>query len=502
MPRFIEAEPRAQATLFPERIDDYIDDNNPVKAIEAFVDMLDLEGIGFQGMMPKGTGRPAYHPSTMLKLYMYGYLNRIQSTRRLERETGRNLELMWLLGRLHPDFKTIANFRRANGKAIQKVCSQFVRLCRKLDLFSQKLIAVDGSKFKANNNRDKNFTPAKVKRRVEEIEKSIGRYFARLDRVDKTEPTADDQAQKLDDKIASLKKEVERLKALEQEVLQHPDKQISLTDPDARSMRSRGTGIVGYNVQTAVDVQHHLIIAHEVTTQNTDRSQLFSMSNKAREEMGCEGLDVIADRGYYKGAEIKACEDAGITTYIPKTYTSGNRAKGLYVKSDFRYFKQEDVYRCPAGETLKWRMTTVEKGQNLHRYWSSNCQTCHLKAKCTPSKERRVTRWEHEGILDQVEKRLAREPEKMRIRSQTVEHPFGTLKHWMGATHFQMTRLEHVSTEMSLHVLAYNFKRVINILGVKVLIEAIEALILRFRRRLQLNKPFWAYSGHRCSHEI
>jgi transposase len=502
MPRFIEAEPRAQATLFPERIEDYIDEDNLVRAIEAFVDMLDLEGIGFQGMMPKVTGQPAYHPSTMLKLYIYGYLNRIQSTRRLERETGRNLELMWLLGRLQPDFKTIANFRRANGKAIRKVCSQFIQLCRKLGLFSQKLIAVDGSKFKANNNRDKNFTPAKVKRRIEEIEKSIGRYFARLDRVDQTEPTADDQSNKLEDKIASLKKEVKRLKELEQAVLKHPDKQISLTDPDARSMRSRGTGIVGYNVQTAVDVEHHLIVAHEVTTQNNDRSQLFSMSIKARAEMGIEGVHVIADRGYYKGAQIKACEDAGITTYIPNTDTSGNRAKGRYVESDFRYFPAEDVYRCPAGDTLKWRQTTVEKGQNNHRYWSSNCKTCHLKSKCTPSTERRVTRWEHEGVLDQAKKRLALEPEKMRIRAQTVEHPFGTLKHWMGATHFQMTRLEHVSTEMSLHVLAYNMKRVINIIGVKALIEAIEALILRFRRLLQLNSAVWGYSGLHCSSEI
>lgn len=491
MPRFVEADSRAQATLFPERIDDYIDEDNPVRAIEAFVDMLDLEGIGFQGMMPKMTGRPAYHPSTMLKLYIYGYLNRIQSTRRLEQETGRNLELMWLLGRLRPDFKTIANFRRANGKAIRKVCSQFVQLCRKLDLFSQKLIAVDGSKFKANNNRDKNFTPAKVKRRVEEIEKSIERYLARLDRVDKTEPTADQQSQKLQDKIASLKKEVERLKGLEQEVLQHPDKQISLTDPDARSMRSRGTGIVGYNIQTAVDVEHHLIVAHEVTTQNNDHSQLYAMAKQARTRMGSGDLNVIADRGYYKREEIKACEDAGITTYVPKTHTSNNRAKGLYDKSAFRYYPREDVYRCPAGEPLKWRMTTVEKGQSLHRYWSSNCQSCHLKSQCTPSKQRRVTRWEHEGILDRVEKRLAREPEKMRIRAQTVEHPFGTLKHWMGATHFQMTRLEHVSTEMSLHVLAYNLKRVINIIGVKALIEAIEALILRCMRILFFNRLIW-----------
>jgi len=480
MPRFIEAESRSQTTLFPERLEDYIDENNPVRAIEAFVDALDLENIGFQGMNPKATGRPAYHPSTMLKLYIYGYLNRIQSTRRLERETGRNLELMWLLGRLHPDFKTIANFRRSNGKAIQKVCTEFVKLCRKLDLFSQALVAIDGSKFKACNNRDKNFTPAKMKRRVEEIELSIGRYFSRLDQVDKEEPGADEQTQKLEDKIVSLKKEVERLKDLEKEMMATPDKQLSLTDPDARSMRSRGTGIVGYNVQTAVDSEHHLIVTHEVIMQNNDRSQLSSMAIKARDEMGVEELGVVADKGYYKGEEIKACEDEGITAYVPKTRTSNNRAHGRYDKSAFRYMPEEDAYRCPVGDTLIWRQTTEEKGQNLHRYWSSNCQTCQLKSKCTTGKQRRVTRWEHEAILDQVERRLARDPEKMRTRCQTVEHPFGTLKHWMGATHFQMITLEHVSTEMSLHVLAYNLKRVMNILGVESLIEAIKALLLTY----------------------
>ena len=491
MPRFVEAESRSQATLFPERIEDYIDEDNPVRAIEAFVDILDLEELGFAGMQPKATGRPAYHPSTMLKLYIYGYLNRIQSTRRLEQESGRNLELMWLLGRLRPDFKTIANFRRVNGKAIRKVCSEFIQLCRKLDLFSQRLVAIDGSKFKACNNRDKNFTPAKLKRRIEEIEKSIERYFARLDRVDETEPMSDKQSQTLEAKIASLKKEVARLKALENDILSHPDKQLSMTDPDSRSMRLRGTGIVGYNVQAAVDVENHLIVAHEVIMQNNDRSQLFPMSTKAKESMGIDQLDVLADRGYYKGEEIKACEDAGIRVYLPKTNTANNRAKGRFEKSDFRYFPEEDVYRCPAGDVLKWRMMTVEKGQNLHRYWSSNCQICHLKEKCTPSKQRRVTRWEHEAVLDRVERRLASEPDKMRIRSQTVEHPFGTIKHWMGATHFQMKRLEHVSTEMSLHVLAYNFKRVINIIGVKALMEGICALILRRMFKSGLKRQIW-----------
>jgi transposase len=456
MPRFVEGEPRTQATLFPERIEDYIDEDNPVRAIEAFVDALDLVQLGFHGMNPKATGRPAYHPSTMLKLYIYGYLNRIQTTRRLEREAGRNIEMMWLLGRLRPDFKTIANFRRSNGKAIRKVCAEFVGLCRKLDLFSRALVAIDGSKFKAANNRDKNFTPAKLKRRVEAIESSIDRYLCRLDRVDDAEPDAQLQSGKLQDKIASLKEEVKRLRALESEVLAAPDKQLSITDPDARSMRSRGTGIVGYNVQTAVDAEHHLIVAHEVTNQNNDRDFLSPMATQARVEMGVEDLEVVADRGYYKSQEIKASEDTGVTVYVPKSHTSNNKARGLFDKSDFRYLPETDEYRCPAGERLPKRTTMAENGKKMFRYWSSNCESCRLKSQCTTGKERRVSRWEHEEILERVERRLARDPGKMRIRCQT---------------------LKHVSTEMSLHVLAYNMKRAMNILGVASLIEAIRALL-------------------------
>jgi transposase len=480
MTRFIQGEPRTQTTLFPERLEDYIREDNPVRVIEAFVDELGLEALGFQGMIPKATGRPAYHPSTMLKLYIYGYLNRIQSTRRLEREAGRNVELMWLLGRLTPDFKTIANFRRHNGKAIRKVCAQFVGLCRQLNLFNQALVAIDGSKFKASNNRDKNFTPAKMKRRLEEIERSIGRYFSRLDRVDREEPTADLQSGKLQEKIDSLKEEMKRLKALETEMLATPDKQISLNDPDARSMRTRGTGMVGYNVQTAVDAEHHLIVTHEVTNTGSDRGMLSLMAIKARTEMGVEDLEVVADRGYYKSQEIKVCDDEGITAYIPKSHTSNNRARGLFDKQDFLYLAETDEYRCPAGERLPNRTTTKDSGKTVYRYWSSNCRSCSLKPKCTPGRERRVSRWEHEAILDKMEQRLAHDPEKMRTRRETVEHPYGTLKAWMGATHFQMTTLKHVSTEMSLHVLAYNLKRVMNMMGVKSLIEAIKALLLMY----------------------
>ncbi len=477
MPRFVEGEPRTQSTLFPERIEDYIDEDNPVRFVDAFVDGLKLAQLGFEGMNPKETGRPAYHPATMLKLYIYGYLNRIQSTRRLERETGRNIELMWLLGRLRPDFKTIANFRRHNGKAIRQVCVEFIGLCRKLDLFSQALVAIDGSKFKASNNRDKNFTPAKLKRRIEEIEKSISRYFSRLDRMDNEEPTSEIQSGKLKDKIASLRQEVEHLKALEPEIKSAPDKQLLLTDPDARSMRSRGTGIVGYNVQTAVDAAHHLIVTHEVTQQNNNLDFLTTMGTQARTEMGVEELEVVADRGYYKSQEIKASEDAGLITYIPKSHTSSNKAHGLFDRSKFRYLPQEDVYRCPAGETLPRRTTMQDNGKTMIRYWSSNCQSCLLKSKCTTGKERHVSRWEHEDVLDRMERRLVRDPQKMNTCRESVEHPCGTIKSWMGATHFEMRTLQHVKTEMSLHVLAYNLKRVMNILGVKSLTEAIQAFL-------------------------
>ena len=494
MTRFIEGEPRTQATLFPERIEDYIDEDNPVRAIEAFVDALELEQLGFHGMNPKATGRPAYHPATMLKLYIYGYLNRVPSSRRLEREAGRNIELMWLLGRLQPDDKTICNFRRSNGKAIRKVCAEFVGLCRKLDLFSQALVAIDGSKFKASNNRDRNFTPAKIRRRVEEIEKSIARYFSRLDRVDDEEPDAQSQSGNLEDKIASLKAEVQRLKALEPEVLAAPDKQLSMTDPDARSMRCRGAGIVGYNVQTAVDAEHHLIVTHEVTNQNNDRDFLTRMGTKARAEMGVEELEVVADRGYYKSQEIKASEDAGLIAYVPRSHTSNNKARGLFDKDDFRYLPQTDEYLCPAGERLPKRTTMMDNGNKMIRYWSSNCQSCGLKSQCTTGKERRVSRWEHGDVLDRMERRVARDPHKMRLRCQTVEHPFGTLKYWMGATHFQMRTLKHVKTEMSLHVLAYNMKRVMNILGVETLLEAMRALL---RTIICLFRPTYTVPG-RC----
>ena len=327
MKRFIQGECRGQTTLLPESLDDYVADTNPVRVVDVFVDELELGRLGFGGVVPAETGRPAYHPAVLLKIYIYGYLNRIQSSRRLEREAQRNVELMWLIGRLTPDFKTIANFRKDNGKAIRGVCRQFVVLCQQLGLFAEALVAIDGSKFKAVNNRDRNFTSAKLKRRMEEIESSISRYLTALDTADRQEPAvAQVKAERLRDKIETLKAKMQELKEIEVQLNETPDKQLSLTDPDARSMKTRGTGMVGYNVQAAVDATHHLIVTHEVTNDGVDRDQLSSMAKQARAAMGVEALSAVADRGYFKGEEILACQEAGITVLVPKTLTSGATA--------------------------------------------------------------------------------------------------------------------------------------------------------------------------------
>ncbi len=479
MKRFVEGVDRGQSTLFPDRLEDWIGADNPVRVIDVFVEELDLGGLGFGRVEPRATGRPGYHPSDLLKLYIYGYLNRVQSSRRLEREAGRNVEVMWLTGRLAPDHKTIADFRKDNGPAIRKVCARFVGLCRQLELFADASVAIDGSKFKAVNARDRNFTAAKMKRRMAQIEESVARYLDQLDSADRQEPSLarTTKTVRLKDKITKLKQEMRRLEKLEARMLATPDQQISLTDPDARSMATsgRGSGMVGYNVQAAVDTKHHLIVAHEVTNVGTDRTQLSAMGKKTKGALKTGTLDVVADRGYFNGEEILACDEAGITVTLPKPLTSGSKAKGRFGKQDFVYLAADDVYRCPAGEHLVYRYTNQENGRTLRRYWTTACQGCAIKERCTTGKQRRITRWEHEHVLEAVQRRLDEHPQKMRQRRETVEHPFGTIKSWMGSTHFQMKTLKRVGTEMALHVLAYNLKRVMNILGITPLIAAMSA---------------------------
>jgi len=479
MRRFVEGIDRGQTTLFPECLEDWIDEDNPVRAIDAFVDELDLSGLGFDGAAPEATGRPSYHPTVLLKLYIYGYLNRVQSSRRLEREAGRNVEVMWLTGRLIPDHKTIADFRKDNGGAIKQVCVQFIELCRQMGLLTTASVAIDGSKFKAVNTRDKNFTRGKVERRRAQLEASVGRYLAQLDTADLQEPS-DELAAKtthLKEKLAKLEGEMQRLAAMEQQMLASPDQQISLTDPDSRSMATsgRGSGVVGYNVQVAVDTEHHLIVTHEVTNDGSDRAQLANVASQAKEALGVDKLEAVADRGYFNSDEILKCEEAGITVTLPKPMTSNAKAEGRFGKQDFVYLGDEDVYRCPAGEKLTYHYTNEENGQKLRRYWTNACQHCALKSRCTTGKERRITRWEHEHVLEAVQRRLDKNPQAMRRRRETVEHPFGTLKMRMGATHFLMKRLPKVATEMALHVLAYNLTRVMNIVGIQPLMAAIRA---------------------------
>ncbi|MGA8159101.1 MAG: IS1182 family transposase [Rhodoplanes sp.] len=479
MKRFVAGVDREQSTLLPECLDDFIDESNPVRVIDAFVDALDLAELGFDGVEPAATGRPSYHPSVLLKLYIYGYLNRVQSSRRLEREAGRNVEVMWLLGRLIPDHKTIADFRKDNSGALRKVCARFVELCRQMGLLTTASVAIDGSKFKAVNNRDKNFTRAKVERRRAQLEDSVARYLSQLDTADRQEPSQALAAKttRLKEKLAKLEEEMGKLEAYEKQMLASPDQQVSLTDPDSRSMATsgRGSGVVGYNVQVAVDTEHHLIVTHDVTNSGSDRAQLASIAKQAKAVLQSETLDAVADRGYFNSPEILACQEAGITVTLPKPMTSGAKSEGRFGKQDFVYLADQDVYRCPVGEHLTYRYTNEEDGKMLRRYWTTACPDCPLKPQCTKGPERRIARWEHEHVLEAVQQRLDANPEAMRQRRETVEHPFGTIKARMGATHFLMKTLPKVASEMALSVLAYNLTRVMNIVGIKPLMAALQA---------------------------
>ena len=478
MKRFVDGVDRSQGLLLPDRLEDYVDDDNPVRVVDAFVEALDLGGLGFEAVNRAASGRPAYHPGALLKIYIYGYLNRIQSSRRLEREAQRNLELIWLTGRLAPDFKTIADFRKDNGGAITAVCSRFVALCRKMKVFSHAVVAIDGSKLKAVNSRDRNFTVGKVKGRRKQLEESVARYLAELDRADRDATLLPEgRVPHLKDKLAKLRVQMDKLDTIERQLLDAPDHQISLTDPDARSMTSsgRGTGTVGYNVQAAVDAEHHLIVAHDVTNAGHDRTQLSAMAKKAREALGTERMTALADRGYFNAPEILACEQAGIIPLVPKPLTSNSKAEGRFDKRDFTYDPATDAYECPAGEHAIHRFTTEENGLTLHKYWSSACPRCPMRTRCTTSSYRRITRWEHEHVLETMQMLLHARPQAAVARRQTVEHVFGTLKSWLGTTPLLTKTLPKVRTEISLAVLAYNMKRMIKIMGTQGMVRAIAA---------------------------
>ncbi len=460
----------------PEALEDYIAPENPVRFIEAFVGQLDLGKAGFSNARLNETGRPPYDPKDLLRLYLYGYLNRVRSSRGLEREAARNLEVIWLLRKLRPDFKTIADFRKDNGPGIKAVGREFTLLCRKLELFGGELVAIDSTKIKAQNAKGRNYSAAKVAAQLKEAEKKVASYLEELEASDEEEGKGANPAglsvAELKEKIAHLEKRKEELKALAQAVGEKG--QVSLTDPESRAMSMGHGSIIGYNVQAAVDDKHSLIIATEVTQTTSDLNALGTMALQAQEALGTEKLSVVADKGYYNGKEILLCEEIGVTAYVAKPMTSANTALGLYGKERFRYDPEKNCYYCPAGEELPYRFTTNELGREIYYYQARACGSCSLKAKCTRNKEnRRITRLAGEEVQERMAERVKENPRLMRRRKAIIEHCFGTIKRSLGYDYFLMRGKRNVSTEVNLTVLAYNLKRVCNLVGVKELIAAV-----------------------------
>jgi len=472
---YIEGASREQRILFPEALDEYIGEDKAVRFIEVYVDRLELEELGFKQTAPKETGRPPYDPRDLLKLYIYGYLNRVRTSRMLERECGRNVELMWLMRKLRPDFKTIADFRKENRQCFKGVFRQFVLLCREMELLGGELVAIDGSKFKAVNSGQKNFNAKKLEQRLKEIDHKVEHYLNEMERLDQQEKPAEKlSGVELQSKIDQLKARKGKYEELLEELKGSGEKQISLTDPDSRAMALTPKGEVSYNVQTAVDHKYHLIVAQDVTNEPLDNHQLFTIADKARQMLGQDQLQVLADMGYYNHQELKRCEQAGIITYVNQPRVSKNTARGLLGKEQFVYEAARDSYRCPAQERLDFRFETEERGQRFRYYWTTVCPTCALKSQCTTDPRfHRIQRWEHEAVLERVTQRVKAHPLILKLRQQIVEHPFGTIKFWNDQRHFLMRGLEKVKAEFSLSTLAYNIKRAMNVVGVKALIAAL-----------------------------
>ena len=477
MKRFVEGEDRRQATLLPGCIEDYVSGENPARVIEAFVAALDLAEPGFEGVVPERTGRPACHPSTPPKLHIHGCLDRVRSSRRPEREAGRDLELMWLTGRLAPDFKAIAGFRRDDGAAIRATCRRLVLPCRELDPLPEASVAIGSSESKAADARGRNHAPDVVRRRMGQAEAGVARHLAALGTADRQEEgTARAGAGRPKDRLAGPERRMRRLRELEAAARAAPDGQVSPADPDARAMATsgEGTGTAGHDVQAAAGTGHHLIVAHEATNAGDDRARLSAVAGQASEAMGHDAPTVLAGRGCFDGGGILACTQAGHAPPVPRPTTPGAKADGRFGERDFVHLPEADACRCPAGGTMRWRFSrTDETGRSLRHHWATECPGCPIRARCTPAKMRRITRREREGVLDATRRRPDERPGATRARRRTAERPSGTVKAWMAATRFITRPPKRGGAEMSPHVLAYNLKRVIAIKGVGTLLAAI-----------------------------
>ena len=474
---YIEGHARDQMLLIPTSIEEHVAAENPVRFIEAFVDGLDLAAAGFARSTPKATGRPGYAPSDLLKLYLYGYLNRVRSSRGLSTETGRNLEVMWLLRGLRPDFRTIADFRGDNRDAFKPVFRAFVMLCRRLDLFGRELLAVDGTRLKAVNSRRRNFTRQKLADWIKQADERIEEYLTHLDRADQTEAQADGGAMR----AANLKAKVARLRerrrthaAMLADLVASGESQVSLTDPDARGMATHPKVGVGYNAQVAVDAKHKLIVEQHVTNAGSDLGLLAQTAGAAKELLGVERIDAVADKGYYKGEDIAACEETGVSPYVARPQRGAAVAAGRFAKDEFAYDAAGDFYRCPAGHRLDPVQRMARDGRGSIFYSNRPaCRDCPLKPQCTPASARRIERWEGEAVLDRMAQRLAARPDILATRRETVEHPFGSIKQWMNQGAFLMKGLPKVRGEFSLTAFAYNLRRAINIVGVPAMMKAV-----------------------------
>ena len=468
---------RSQLLLLPEAVDDYVAADNPVRFIEAFVDGLDLAALGFIGTVPKATGRPGYAPADLLKLYIYGYLNRARSSRRLEAETHRNIEVIWLLRHLKPDFKTIADFRRINHKAFRPVFRQFVLLCKQLDLFGRELLAVDGTRIKAVNNKDRNFTRASLAEFIRLADKKLDDYLQRLDHADAAETsTSGSRVENLAEKIAAVRGRRERCQEMLAELDRTGESQISLTDPDSRAMAAHTRVAVGYNAQIAVDTKHKLIVEQQVTNQVLDMGLLTETAEPAKEILGVETIDVVADKGYFKIEDIEACEKAGMAPYVPRPQRGPSVRAGLFRKDEFKYDPETDSFTCPAGQRLTpYSSSALRQLKKINYANRKACRDCPLRARCTDNQFRTVSRLENEAVLDRMQERLAKRPEVLNQRRETVEHPFGSIKQWMNQGAFLMRGLEKVRAEFSLTALAYNIRRVLNLIAFDKLMAAVKA---------------------------
>lgn len=466
---------RSQTLLFPERLEDYIGPENPVRFLDAFVTKLDLARLGFTHATCADTGRPPYPPAVLLKIYLYGYLNRLRSSRRLETECQRNVELVWLTGKLAPDHKTIANFRKDHLQPLKAVAREFTLLCRKLDLFGGELLAIDGSKFKAVNARDANFNANKLKAILADTDARLEEYFTRLDQADATEVASPALgAGQLREKIAVLQAKQEWHARLLAQLEQSGQPQLSTTDPDTRNMVVAQGWQVGYNAQLAVDAKHKLIAADTVTNEVSDKRQLANVALQAKENLGLQQAEVLADGGYCTGAEIKQCVDHQLTPYVPASSSSANPKLGLFDKRHFRYDVAKDVYVCPAGAELTHRCRRQENGRWLSYYRARGCQQCPLKQKCLRHQGvRTITREPHDDLMAAMAARMRAQPEKFALRKQLVEHPFGTIKRGFGYDHFLLKGLAKVRTEWSLITLVYNLKRVLKLVSFASLMAAV-----------------------------